>query len=108
MNIAWASGIYEGEGSLKKDKRKLATFELKIKMTDYDVVRQLQKVWGVGSVRDVKVPPNCKDAWIWSVCNKADIHYILTSMLPFLGERRTYDALNCIDDIDFSYNKDIA
>ena len=102
--IAWATGIFEGEGWITKKKRKKATFELCVQMSDLDVIRRLQQLFQVGSVYKGSTPknPNHKQLYRWSVCNKKGISYVLNLMLPLLGERRAYTALNTLDTIELT------
>ena len=105
IDIAWAAGVYEGEGSLVRDKRKRATYNLTIKMTDLDILQRFQSVFNLGSIRPVATPhqlsnPHWKPAWVYLVSNRPAISKILTAMLPYLGIRRGYSALNCLDVID--------
>ena len=103
MSFAWAAGLYEGEGSLTKRKGKIASYELKIKMTDLDVLQRFQSVFNLGSINPVNSPsvkPHWKQCWVLSICNKPGIYRVLQAMMPHLGVRRSYDALNCLDTID--------
>ena len=100
--IAWASGIFEGEGWIKKDKRRERAYEVAIKMSDFDVLQRLQQAFNAGNVSANTVPnnPRHKQLYVWRVCNRKDIIKVLTLMLPYLGERRSYSASNAIDNID--------
>ena len=105
IDIAWAAGIYEGEGSLVKDKRATATYNFTIKMTDLDVLQRFQSIFGVGSIRfqdnpSLKARPHWKPIWTYGVHNKVSIAKILTAILPYLGLRRAYVAQNCLDVYD--------
>ena len=66
--IAWATSIFEGEGWIKKDKRKRATFELCVQMSDLDIIQRLQQVFQTGSVYKGTTPknPNHKQLYRWS------------------------------------------
>ena len=100
--IAWATGIFEGEGWIKKDKRKRATFELCVQMSDLDIIQRLQQVFQTGSVYKGTTPknPNHKQLYRWSVCSRKNVASVLNLMLPFLGQRRAYAALNALDTIE--------
>ncbi len=53
----WATGIYEGEGYLRKASPK--GYELSIKMTDKDVLEKVKQAWGVAeasSLESTSVP----------------------------------------------------
>ncbi len=99
--IAWLSGIYEGEGCINKDRRKPSTWRISLVMTDFDVIDKLQKLTGVGSVRTrTKQKDHHKTAYQWIVGRKAQVQYLLSLMLPYLGNRRAHDALNALDTIE--------
>ena len=99
--ILWAAGLFEGEGCIKKDKRKKATFTLYLGMTDLDVVERFKAVFNCGSITVAKQPKaHHKPMWRWHVSNKKDIREILSRLLPYLGQRRAYTALNALDDIE--------
>ena len=103
MSFAWAAGLYEGEGCLKRDKRWKTTYELKIRMCDLDVLQTFQKFVECGNISPVKLAPKHKHwspIWEFRVCNQAGIRKILTGMLPYLGLRRAYDAQNYLDCVD--------
>ena len=101
MNIEWATGVFEGEGWIKKDKRKQATFDLGINMTDADVLHRIKETFfNYGSVYETKSRPQHKQMYRWSVTKKAHVKDILLAMLPLLGMRRAYQALNALDDIE--------
>lgn len=105
VDAAWAAGIYEGEGSLVKDKRKTSTYKLTIKMTDLDVLERFQSIFNLGSIcfgdtPSIRRNPHWKPIWTYGVYNRPAIYLILTTILPYLGIRRAYAALNCLDTID--------
>ena len=47
MSIEWAAGLFEGEGSLFKDRRS-NTWTLQMRMTDNDVVQMFANVMNTG------------------------------------------------------------
>jgi len=98
---AWLAGIYEGEGCLHKDKRKKATYRINIVMTDKDIIERLVRVSGIGKVgSQTKQEAHHKDQYRWTVHKKQDIRSVLSSILPYLGDRRAHDALNALDAIE--------
>ena len=96
----WATGIYEGEGYLRKASPK--GYELSIKMTDKDVLEKVKQAWGVGRVRQAWSPPQYQDIFIYEVTKKKDIKNIAVAMLPLLSQRRAYHVLNWLDSIELS------
>ena len=97
MEDAWLAGIYEGEGSITQ-RRGTNTFQIRIKMTDYDVLERVLQIAGCGTLLAVrKYEDYHKQAYQWSIGSKKDITNVLSRILPFLGHRRAYKALNALD-----------
>ena len=97
MEDAWLAGIFEGEGSITH-RRGTNTFQIRIKMTDYDVLERVHRIARCGTLLPVKTyQSHHKQAWQWAIGAKKDITNVLTRILPFLGERRAYKALNTLD-----------
>ena len=102
-NVAWLSGLFEGEGCINQDKRKKATWRLRVVMTDLDVIQRLQAITGVGNVSEItKQAAHHKTAYQWIVYRKEHIQNLLTQMLPYLGNRRAHVALNALDTFELS------
>ena len=104
MSYEWAAGLFEGEGCLFKDKR-YNTWTIQLRMTDLDIVQRFADIINTGnSVREETLQPsrqgNRKPCYRWSCSRKSEIQRILLNMLPYFGQRRAYNALNCLDDYD--------
>jgi hypothetical protein len=102
MNVAWVTGLFEGEGCIYKDPR-CNSIRLTLNSTDKDILDRFFDMVNCGYVRIKKHPPHrqhYKPAWEWTVWKKADVKALLELMLPLLGERRGFAALNAIDVID--------
>ena len=101
------AGLYEGEGNISKTS--LNGYRITIVMTDLDVLEKYQRAaGGVGSISPMKkYKPHHKDSWKLRIGDKVSVARILSLMLPYLGNRRAYDALNALDDIDYSTRKPI-
>lgn len=105
MNIAWATGLFEGEGCIYKDPR-CNSFRLTINSTDEDVLRRFHAVVGVGKIipgKHVKANEGHKPFWIWHLHRRKEVYALLELMLPMLGTRRGYAALNALDMLDGVY-----
>lgn len=89
--LAWAAGLFEGEGCISLDKR-FDQLVLSISMTDKDVVELFAEVIGYGKVRKLHTPSmqakGRKPAWIWTVTG-SPAELCATKLLPYLCERRT-------------------
>ena len=98
MNIAWMAGMYEGEGCIERTSAH--GYRLNITSTDFDVLEKIQAFAG-GYVHPKKVyKDHYKSQWIWRLGDKKGVKNLLTGMLPFLGNRRAYDALNALDTME--------
>lgn len=93
-NIAWAAGLFEGEGSCYFRDRKQGTSASRsacvvLNMTDEDVIRKLHRIIGLGSVNGPYQPPgNRKPVWRWSVTGSEQPQAVLAAFWPFLCSRR--------------------
>jgi hypothetical protein len=87
--IAWAAGLFEGEGTIVDST---GSVQLRVKMTDLDVLEKLLDVFGVSAIygpyesgsRDGHVR---KPHWIW-VYTEPFVRKVFEAMAPWLGARR--------------------
>ena len=95
-NIAWAAGLFEGEGSISI---KPQTAQLHLAMTDEDVVRKFHAIVGMGNVYGPgidKRKPHYKPSWRWAVGGSKKSQALLAAFWPFLGARRQAKARDAI------------
>ena len=87
--IAWAAGLFEGEGCICWVKKTAA--KLSIEMTDRDVLERFAQIVDAGAICD-KTCTNPKSQWRasyhWQVYARDDVARILTWFLPWLQSRR--------------------
>jgi hypothetical protein len=99
--IEWATGLFEGEGSITHDNGRP---QISLEMTDKDVVEAFAEVVGVGKVngpyRRSNKPDYYKPTYKWKIKAKADVRKVLSMMLPNLGTRRAHRALDALDYIE--------
>lgn len=94
-DIAWAAGLFEGEGCiyLAGDKRPTEPYMypgLQLSMTDRDVVEKFHAIVGVGTVNiDRRKESNRSDMWRWQCANRKGFEHVMNLLGPYLGERRT-------------------
>ena len=90
--IAWAAGLFEGEGCLHLSKE--GRFHIVLTTTDEDVIKRLHDIMNVGSINFRHSPSrkNRKPHWTWGVYNRDDVIQVLNLMMPYFGERRTEAA----------------
>jgi hypothetical protein len=99
MSIAWIAGFYEGEGCLEQTS--LHGFRISIASTDLDVLIKAQSFMESGTINPLKkYKEHHKDAWRYRLGDKKTVSKLLQNMLPWLGNRRAYDALNALDKMD--------
>ena len=105
MSFEWAVGLFEGEGSLFKDKRS-NTWTLQMRMTDKDVVQMFANVMGTGNkVHDESSQPRRnqtghKASYRWTCSRESEVTRIALKMLPLLGDRRAHKVLDCLDSYE--------
>jgi hypothetical protein len=91
--IAWAAGLFEGEGSISFQRHE-HTLHLGIQLTstDRDVIEKWGAVIGAGymtpETRKI-VKPQWKPRWTWLVGQQREAERIMAMFLPHLGIRRT-------------------
>ena len=102
--IEWAAGLFEGEGcfTFKRNKNGRTYPRLYLKMTDQDIVEKFAEVVGYGNVNYVPTKKQWKDAFAWEISKATEVRRITAAMLPYLGLRRAYKALNILDDLELA------
>lgn len=85
-NLAWAGGLFEGEGSITRHRRN-ETY-LVLSMSDEDVVRKFHHIIGRGKVYGPYFRENSKPMWRWQCSGSKHGIAILAALWCFLGERR--------------------
>lgn len=110
LEIAWAAGLFEGEGSIVFCNTQGYRFpRISIKMCDQDVLEKFGKIVGIERLngpyetKQTQANPQWKPAYEWHTSKKKEVARILSSFLPYLGARRAYKALNALDLIDDIY-----
>lgn len=98
--IAWAAGLFEGEGSWFTTSPRGMSVQVHatLTMTDRDVVEAFAAVVGCGRVDSF--PPRddkCKPSYRWVAQSVRDVRYVIDLFLPFLGERRMARANEVLD-----------
>lgn len=88
--IAWAAGLFEGEGCSSWNNRN-KRISLQLATTDEDVVLRFKRAIGnIGIVNGPYQPknPKAKPYWLWSANKYADVVEVSEKLRPYLGERR--------------------
>jgi len=85
--MAWAVGLFEGEGTIHL--RREGGAKLELRMTDEDVVRRFCAVVGAGQVYGpVATREGWKPNFHWVSGRRQDVERILQTFIPMLGKRR--------------------
>jgi hypothetical protein len=96
--VAWLAGILEGEGSFIVKGHRAVTFQ--VVMTDRDIIDRLVQVTGVGRINGfAPAKSHYKQAWVWLVRRRAHVIFVITAVMPWLGERRTAAAQRVLDEL---------
>jgi len=93
VEIAWAAGLFEGEGCITWQKRanRRGCPVLQIRMTDEDVLRKFCKVVGRGKVETkpyFQDKRSTKVVWVWQVRDVESVKHTLSLLMPHFGNRR--------------------
>lgn len=94
--IAWAAGLFEGEGcfTVSLSQGKYASPRVKLRSTDEDVVRRFHSIMGLGAVREEPYfsrKSGYKTQWEW-YARSSEVIRAIDLLLPWMGERRTQRA----------------
>ena len=98
--IAWAAGLFEGEGCITHFPRNSRSFDLQVAlvMTDEDVVRRFDEIVGRGKVYGPYHSPSYGDRhkpfWRWTAKGDAG-HDVLDLLGAWLSPRRLTRARAC-------------
>jgi hypothetical protein len=92
--LAWAAGVFEGEGWIGRRAKHSA--ELVVGMTDEDVIQRFHEVVGCGAISVEWRKDGHKTLYRWHVARTSEVRVLLTAFLPWLGERRRRVALDVL------------
>jgi hypothetical protein len=87
--IAWAAGLFEGEGCISLQQRGKPA--LTLGMCDEDAVRRFHTIIGVGQVYgpyNDKNHPDWSPKWVWKAVNRKDVPQVYMMLRPWLCQRR--------------------
>lgn len=102
VEAAWVAGLMEGEahfaiitkrGEWKGKPHSYPAWQLRVNMTDQDVVERVHAVTGIGRLRGPFKQggpgrDGHKPVWSWVVNKRADIRFLIERIRPFMGRRR--------------------
>lgn len=88
-DIAWAAGLFEGEGCITVSTRRMKYVNLTLAMCDRDAVERFRDAVGVGTIRlRRKAPQGGKPLWIWSANSFEHAQAVVARLWPGLCSRR--------------------
>jgi hypothetical protein len=91
-DLAWAAGLFEGEGCFTCDRSQGAdghvTVRASLAMTDEQVVRRFARVIGFGNVNERARRGELKTIWEWSTCGDRHIALLFELIGRWLSDRR--------------------
>src|SRR3990167_3038496 len=102
--LAWAAGLFEGEGSFSYQRReKYMCIQVELGMTDEHPVRRFHEVVGVGSVTGPypNSKPNHKPIYRWKIGSFEGVQAVISCLWFWLGARRKAKAIELLTE----YNK---
>lgn len=100
--VAWAAGLWEGEGCWNAYRRPSGKVQAqcRLAMTDADVVERFAGIVGFGSIRR-DVIRNANKDWKplteWYTQRRDKTHELIQMFWPYLGERRKAKAQELLD-----------
>jgi hypothetical protein len=94
IDIAWAAGIYEGEGCVSRHVTAYNSHHVRIRMTDEDIIDRLVEIFPFAHKYkyQAKGKPTYKLAYDFCISGAERVQAFLAMIWPWLGERRRRDA----------------
>ena len=90
-DIAWAAGLFEGEGCWTIRRHKYNGYGpypgAQLHMTDLDVVERFRDIMGVGNIYTRKNQGK-KDSHVWNVQGMDKTGIVANKIGPYMGKRR--------------------
>jgi hypothetical protein len=93
-DLGWLAGILEGEGCFSISQT--GTVQVRVAMTDEDVVRRCQAVTGIGVILQQRQQQR-QQMWRWSVNRARDVIDLLALVRPLMGQRRQTKIAECLE-----------
>lgn len=95
--IAWAAGLFEGEGCFNAFKRKSGKWGVQVRlgMTDREPVERFARIVGAGAVHDgrqAQKHENWKPLHEWYVQSGPEVARVIDMLMPHLCKRRAGKA----------------
>jgi hypothetical protein len=98
--IAWAAGLFEGEGCWNAYKRTSGKIQVQARlgMTDKDIVERFAAIIGCGAIHEGRPGTGGhKRVYTWCVYEAEKVREIIALLLPQMGERRRAQAMTVLE-----------
>lgn len=98
-DIAWAAGLFDGEGSttvLKAKRARWAYVRMNVPQKDRRVLDKFQSIVGVGSVYKAKT----RDIYSLDIYKEERVTHTLNMLWPYLSELKKEQALTAYKKVD--------
>lgn len=103
LEIAWAAGLFEGEGWLSSYQREYGAKiqpQIGLASTDRDVVERFHRVVGCGAISTQKPGTGGhKPCHAWRVYEAEQVRRVIALFMSYFGERRRETAVALLDRI---------
>jgi hypothetical protein len=103
LEIAWAGGLFEGEGTITLVGSKYKQPSLRLGMVDLDIVERFRDVVGVGAIYTERRPAPRQDLYRWVTNRRSDCLRVVSELWPHLGDRRRARALEVLPELASAY-----
>ena len=101
-DIAWAAGLFEGEGWISCQRSRPNLRCIGIEMTDGDVMERFMKVVNYGRLIH-KLYDSGKTSYRWQTSKHTVVAHVLKLFLPYLGTRRSERANEALRHYETTY-----
>lgn len=97
LDIAWAAGIIEGEGSIQSARRKqkasqghYIAIRVRVVMSDRDILERLQRIFNIGRVSAYRNTQGLgkKQLYRWEAASRRDVAAVCDAIYQWMGDRR--------------------
>ena len=105
IEIAWLSGLFEGEAYFGIDKRSIIRYKvsqfcyypyIRISMTDEDIIIRVSKLLNKTYFSPKRLTNNNKRVFICHIGDRATLIYLFPLILPYMGIRRGEKIKECL------------
>jgi hypothetical protein len=98
-DIAWAAGLFDGEGStsvLKAQRDKYSYIRMSIAQKHPEVLEKFLSIVGVGKIYKA----NTRNIYSWDCYKQIDVPSVLNMLWPYLSIIKKEQAIKAQDTVD--------